>query len=82
MDAAQIQTFKAYGGCYPIRGEGAIESSKLGALGVIIRSLGMPEDDFPHTGSMKYDTSVTKIPAAAIATHDAEELSKATKKGM
>jgi hypothetical protein len=81
MDAAQIQTFKAYGGCYPIRGEGAIESSKLGALGVIIRSLGMPEDDFPHTGSMKYDTSVTKIPAAAIATHDAEELSKATKKG-
>ena len=81
MDAAQIQTFKAYGGCYPIRGEGAIESSKLGAVGVIIRSLGMPEDDFPHTGSMKYDSTVSKIPAAAISTHDAETLSKAINKG-
>ena len=81
MDAAQIQTFKAYGGCYPIRGEGAIESSKLGAVGVIIRSLGMPEDDFPHTGSMKYDSTVSKIPAAAISTHDAETLSKEINKG-
>jgi carboxypeptidase Q len=81
MDATQIQTFKAYGGCYPIRGEGAIESSKLGAVGVIIRSLGIPEDDFPHTGSMKYDSTVAKIPAAAISTHDAEMLSKAINKG-
>ncbi len=81
MDASQIITFKAYGACYPIRGDGAIEAAKLGAIGVIIRSLGLPDDDYPHTGSMKYDSTVTKIPAAAISTHDADNLSKASQQG-
>ena len=81
MDASQIITFKAYGACYPIRGDGAIESAKLGAVGVVIRSLGLPDDDFPHTGSMKYDSTVTKIPAAAISTNDADQLSKANEQG-
>lgn len=52
MNPADIVTFKAYGGCYAIRGEGAIEASKLGAVGVVIRSLALPQDHFPHTGSM------------------------------
>ena len=81
MDAAQIITFKAYGGCYPIRGEGAIEAAKLGAIAVVIRSLGLPEDQFPHTGSMKYDDKVTKIPAAALSTEDANSVAKLLKKG-
>ena len=81
MDASEIQTFKAYGGCYPIRGEGAIEASKLGAIAVIIRSLAIPEDHFPHTGSMKYDSKTAKIPAAAISTSDAQELSRAIEQG-
>ena len=81
MDASQIITFKAYGACYPIRGDGAIEAAKLCAIGVIIRSLGLPDDDYPHTGSMKYDSTVTKIPAAAISTHDADNLSKASQQG-
>jgi len=81
MDASQIITFKAYGACYPIRGDGAIEAAKLGAIGVVIRSLGLPDDDFPHTGSMKYDSTVTKIPAAAISTNDADQLSKANEEG-
>lgn len=80
MDAAQIITFKAYGGCYPIRGEGAIEAAKLGAIAVIIRSLGLPEDQFPHTGSMKYDDKVSKIPAAAVSTEDANTVAELLKK--
>ena len=32
-------------------------------------------DDFPHTGAMRYDENVTKIPAAAISTNGAELLS-------
>lgn len=75
MDEQQINTFKAYGGCYPIRGNGAVEAAKLGAKSVIIRSLGMPVDKHPHTGSMHYEDDVTKIPAAAISTHDAVFLS-------
>lgn len=75
MDATQINTFKAYGHCWPIRGHGATEASKLGAKGVIIRSLGLAIDEFPHTGSMHYADSIEKIPAAAISTKDAELLS-------
>jgi hypothetical protein len=81
MDEQQINTFKAYGGCYAIRGNGAVEGSKLGAKAVIIRSLGMPVDEHPHTGSMHYEDSIKKIPAAAISTKDAEALSLILQKG-
>ncbi|MFT5861187.1 MAG: carboxypeptidase Q [Flavobacteriaceae bacterium] len=75
MDEQQIQTFKAYGGCYPIRGNGAVEAARLGAKAVIIRSLGLPLDHNPHTGSMHYADTVDRIPAAAISTQDAADLS-------
>ena len=81
MDAQQISTFKAYGGCYSIRGNGAVEAAKLGAIAVVIRSLAMPVDDHPHTGSMHYEDSIQRIPAAALSTADAEYISELLKKG-
>jgi carboxypeptidase Q len=81
MDAQQIITFKAYGGCYAIRGNGAVEAAKLGAIAVVIRSLAMPVDDHPHTGSMHYEDSIQRIPAAALSTADAEYISEVLKKG-
>jgi hypothetical protein len=81
MDAAQIQTFKAYGACYAIRGNGAVEAGKLGAKAVVIRSLGLPIDAHPHTGSMHYEKDIPKIPAAALATKDADALSAALQAG-
>jgi hypothetical protein len=81
MDAAQIQTFKAYGLCYGIRGNGAVESGKLGAKAVVIRSLGLPTDQHPHTGSMHYEENVAKIPAGALSTQDADLLSESVKNG-
>lgn len=76
MDAKEIITFRAYGGCYPIRGNGAVEGGKKGAIAVLIRSLGLPIDEHPHTGSMHYNDSVGKIPAAALSTFDADLLSE------
>ncbi|XOV68592.1 MAG: M20/M25/M40 family metallo-hydrolase [Fluviicola sp.] len=76
MNEKEIQTFRAYGGCYPIRGNGAVEAGRLNAKAVIIRSLGLPIDPHPHTGSMHYNDSITKIPAAAISTQDAERIQK------
>lgn len=76
MNPADIVTFTAYGGCYAIRGEGAIEASKKGAIAVIIRSLALPNDEFPHTGSMHYEAETPKIPAAAISTKDANALAQ------
>lgn len=81
MDEQQISTFKAYGGCYAIRGTGAVEAAKLGAKAVIIRSIGMPIDDHPHTGSMHYEDDVERIPAAAVSTQDAERMSALMKNG-
>jgi hypothetical protein len=74
MDEKQISTFKSYGGCYPIRGMGGVEAAKKGAIALIIRSLGMPIDEHPHTGSMYYVDSVEKIPAAAVSTKDADQM--------
>ena len=72
MNEKHIQTFKAYGGCYPVRGNGASVGAKKGALAVIIRSLGLAIDPHPHTGSMRYEDGVNQIPSAAISTMDAE----------
>jgi len=79
MNEQQINTFRAYGGCYAIRGDGAVEASRLGAKAVVIRSLGMPIDEHPHTGSMHYADSIPKIPASAISTLDAEILGELAK---
>jgi Zn-dependent M28 family amino/carboxypeptidase len=79
MDDAMINTFKAYGACYSIRGEGAIEAAKLGAKAILVRSLNLAEDDHPHTGSMHYDEKIEKIPAAAIATLHADLIASQAK---
>jgi hypothetical protein len=71
MDPTQIQTFRAYGGCYPIRGDGASVAAEYGAKGVIIRSLTLAMDFYPHTGSLWYADSNNRIPAAAVSTRDA-----------
>jgi len=76
FDQSHIETFKAYGACYPIRGYGAIEASKLGAKAVVIRSLATPTDEHAHTGTMSYKDGVKKIPAAAISTLNADQLSE------
>jgi Zn-dependent M28 family amino/carboxypeptidase len=74
FDEKIVNTFRAYGACYPIRGDGAVEAAKLGAVGVVVRSLGSSQDLHPHTGSMHYDEKINKIPAAAIATQQADLL--------
>lgn len=77
MQADLIQTHEAYGVCVDQRYDGAVEASKYGAIGVIVRSMNLRLDDLPHTGNMSYgDLPIDKrIPAAAISTNDAEVLS-------
>lgn len=68
------RTGQAYGEAVPQRSNGAIEAGKVGAIGAIVRSVTTAIDGFPHTGAMHYDEAVPKVPAAAIATADAEAL--------
>ncbi len=77
MDPTFIRTFYAYGSAVTQRWAGAVEASKRGAIGVVIRSLSSSINDYPHTGSMTYEGAPYKIPAAALSTKGAEELSKA-----
>ncbi|WP_411274981.1 M28 family peptidase [Daejeonella sp.] len=76
FDNKLFDPFEAYRGAVDQRSQGAIEAAKLGALGVIVRSMTNIIDDNPHTGGMRYQDAVTKIPAAAISTKAAELLSQ------
>ncbi len=77
MQPDLISTFEAYGGCVNQRYSGAVEATKYGAVGVIVRSMNLRLDDYPHTGSMTYNNipANKRIPSAAISTNDAELLS-------
>src|SRR6056300_201872 len=77
MNPQTIPTFQAYGACVDQRYSGAVEAAKYGAVGVIVRSMNLRLDDFPHTGGMSYGDSPisSRIPAAAISTNGAELLS-------
>ncbi len=81
MDATQINTFTAYSNCVDQRYAGALEASEFGAVGVIVRSMNLRLDDYPHTGSMNYGEQAVsdRIPAAAISTNAAELLSTSLK---
>ncbi|MFC4698877.1 M20/M25/M40 family metallo-hydrolase [Glaciecola siphonariae] len=65
---------KFYGRVVPNRVNGAVQAAKLGAQAVIIRSVGTDNSRFAHTGVMRYDDDVAKIPAGAISTADADNL--------
>ncbi len=77
MDPALINTFEAYSGAVDQRGRGAAEAGKYEALGVIVRSMNLRLDDYPHAGGMNYGDipDSEKVPAAAISTNAADLLS-------
>lgn len=77
MPANLINTFEAYSKTVDQRSRGAEKAARLGAVGVIVRSMNLRLDDFPHTGAMNYGDLPLKmrIPAAAISTNGAQLLS-------
>ncbi len=77
MDPTRIRTFEAYGMAVDQRVSGASCAAKYGAVGVLVRSMSLRLDDFPHTGTLHYDSAFTLIPAVAISTLAAERLSAA-----
>ncbi len=61
-----------YGATVPIREGAASRAAKLGAVGALIRSVATSNVRLPHTGSLRYEEGVPKIPAAALANPDAD----------
>ncbi len=64
-----------YGDAVRYRSGGTSQAAKYGAVGVLVRSVTAANDNFPHTGALRYNDSFPKIPAFAIGTKDAERLS-------
>ncbi len=78
-DQRGYTTGYGYGSSVDQRVRGAIEGARYGAVGVIVRSATVSYDNFPHTGVMRYNDSLTKIPAIAISTKDSDVLSSLLK---
>ena len=81
MDPKYISAFTAYGRAVDQRALGAMEAVKYGAIGVIVRSMTLRLDDYPHTGGLTYGNlpKSKRIPAAAISTNGADKLSNLLK---
>lgn len=74
MEPRHINTFKSYGACVDQRWAGPSKAAKYGAVATLVRSMSHKEDEFPHTGSMSYDSLYPKIPALALSTASATRL--------
>jgi carboxypeptidase Q len=79
MDVTQVSTFSAYAGAVDQRELGPSEAARYGAVAVVVRSMGMNSEDYPHTGALRYLTDAPRIPAVAISTRHADVLSQALK---
>ncbi|MBC8646022.1 MAG: M28 family peptidase [Thermoanaerobaculia bacterium] len=64
-----------------VRGHGASRAAKHGAVGVLIRSVGTDDTRNPHTGGMRYEAEVPKVPAAALSAPDADLLERLGREG-
>jgi carboxypeptidase Q len=80
MDPTLAVTFQAYGKAVDQRTRGASVAAKQGAVAVLVRSMTTLSDEhYPHTGLLVYEEGTRKIPAAALSTHSANELSQLLK---
>lgn len=76
FDHRHVSTGTCYGETVTYRYSGPSKAAKYGAVATIVRSMSSINNDFPHTGVMGYDTSLTKtkIPACAISYSGADSL--------
>ncbi len=72
---------KGYAYAVDVRSSGPSRAARLGAAGVLIRSIGTDHNRLPHTGAMDYVAEVPKIPAAALSIPDAEMLERIVRQG-
>ncbi|MDP3277518.1 MAG: M20/M25/M40 family metallo-hydrolase [Deltaproteobacteria bacterium] len=63
------------------RTAGPSRAARKGAVGFLVRSIGTETVRSPHTGALFYDDATAKIPAAALAIPDADQLFRAARAG-
>jgi hypothetical protein len=65
-------TGEGYGAAAGQRTRGASEAARLGAVAALVRSVGTLAARLPHTGALRYEDGVARIPAAAVTSEDAD----------
>ena len=73
--------FAGYDVAVRYRGYGPSIAARAGAVATLIRSVATFSLQSPHTGGLRYDTTVTKIPAAALSIEDADMLDRMSARG-
>ncbi len=73
--------FTSYGETREYRGNGASAAARAGAVACLIRSVASFSIRSPHTGRLVYDTTVARIPAAALSVEDAMLLHRMQDRG-
>lgn len=68
-----------YGKIVKNRVQGASVAANLGAVALVIRSVGTSDERFAHTGRMQYDVNAPRIPAFSLSNPDADTLSRQVK---
>lgn len=71
-----------YGVAVDFRANGAAKAAKFGAVAALVRSVTTRSLYTPHTGGMRYEEGVPKIPTAAIPVEDAEQIQRLTDRGI
>ncbi len=70
-----------YGVNVQYRGRGAIAAARAGAVASLIRSAAAYSLRSPHTGAMSYDSTVPRIPHAALSVEDAAMIHRMVDRG-
>jgi carboxypeptidase Q len=73
--------FTTYGETVQYRASGPSRAAALGAVAVLLRSVGPQGLRTPHTGGLRYAPNAPQIPAAAITVEDAERLQRMQNRG-
>jgi carboxypeptidase Q len=73
--------FTNYGETVRFRSSGPSRASSYGAVAVLVRSIGPDGLRTPHTGALQYSNEAPKIPAAAVASEDADRLQRMSDRG-
>ena len=73
--------FVSYGQTVEYRVNGASQAARAGAVASLVRSITPFSLQTPHTGMMRYDDGVPRIPHAAITIEDAEQMQRWQERG-
>ena len=72
----RTQDGSSYGYFNEARTAGPSIAASKGAAGYLIRSVGTDSHRFPHTGSLRYEVDIPRIPAMALSNPDADQIER------